>query len=92
MTQEQEEKEIRAEQWIKQLRDIFTDMKIPMTYENEGFRLAERFFWMGLITGIGAESIPVSIQVWITTGRSPVMEYKVKRRRRKQTEPPDLLK
>jgi hypothetical protein len=93
MSLEELEKELKAAEWIKLLKEIFTDLEIPMTYENEAFRTAERFFWIGLITGIGSESLPSSIQKLIHLNKSPVMEFKIKRvRKRGKKEPPDLLK
>jgi hypothetical protein len=95
MTIEEEEKQIRAGIWIKDLREMFTEFKIPMTSEDQIFVWSERFFWMGIINAMGSEVLPRKMFQMIVGGKSPVLDYKPKRiRKRKKQEkiPPDLLK
>jgi hypothetical protein len=92
MTLEEQEKELKAAQLIQQLRDTFTVNKIEISYDNPIFVWSERFFWIGLTKDQGIDILPESIRHMIVLAKSPVMEFKPKRVRRKKQEPPDLLK
>lgn len=89
--------EVTKAQWLKLLRECCEKGQIAISYENEMFRTAERFFWIGLIAGVGTEKIPLEIQTIIYRNGSPLLEYKPKRTRRSrskktETPPPDILK
>jgi hypothetical protein len=94
MTLEEQEKEIKFAEIVRQLRDTFTANKIQMTYDNPVFVWSEKFFWIGLTKEQGVDILPTSIRDMLIYSKSPVMEYKVKRirTRKKKQEPPDLLK
>jgi len=92
-----EDKELRAEQWIQQLRNTFKVNKIEMSYDNSVFVWSERFFWIGLTKEPGVDILPESIRQMLLLGKSPVLEFNVKQKRvrRKRTQevvPPDILK
>lgn len=68
-------------QWLSAFRNSCDRGGIAVSITNETFRTAETFFWIGLMTGLGPSTVPQEITLILTQGKSPLLEYKVKRTR-----------
>lgn len=65
-----------VDRWIDQFSTYCEAQKIEMEANNKEFIALERAYWMGIISGRGAEAIPPGLQMILFAYRSPLLEYK----------------